>query len=53
MAVEIYNMLGQIIKTVVIDNQKEKINMSDLSRGIYYLKLNTNEGIQTKKIIIE
>lgn len=45
-----YNILGKEIKTFTIG--LESLDVRDLNNGIYLLKLNTDKGIITKKIII-
>jgi streptogramin lyase len=45
----IYNALGQLIKT---ENKKE-INVSDLSKGIYFIEVMTDKGKATKSFIVE
>ena len=47
--VTIYNTLGQLIKT---ENKKE-INVSDLSKGSYFLKIDTDKGSATKAFIVQ
>jgi hypothetical protein len=47
--VEIYNMLGKRIQ--VIQKPKNSINVSQLSKGIYLLKLITEKGSSTKRIM--
>lgn len=47
--VNIYNNLGQLI----ISKNKEIIETTQLSKGIYYVEVITNQGKSTKKIIIE
>ncbi|WP_158655212.1 T9SS type A sorting domain-containing protein [Flavivirga eckloniae] len=47
--VAIYNNLGQFIEST----QKDVINTSQLSSGLYYVKITTNKGEATKKLIIE
>ncbi|PXY39272.1 hypothetical protein DMB65_18665 [Flavobacterium cheongpyeongense] len=46
--INIYNSLGQFIKT---DNT-DKINISSLSKGIYYFEIITDKGKGTKAIIV-
>lgn len=57
MSVEIINVLGQIVKTILLENQNatnaKKIDMSDLTSGIYYLRITGKEGAKTQKIIID
>jgi len=53
--VEIYNSLGQLV------NQKESVNLSskvsfdvsNYSTGIYFVKINTENGLSTQQLIIE
>lgn len=53
--IQIYNILGSIVKDVVVERQSSiNINIADLSKGIYLVKTkNTNGGINTKKLIIK
>ena len=46
---EIYSTNGQFLKLV----SSKEINISDLKKGVYILKLNTENGILTQKIIKE
>ncbi len=47
--VNVYNKLGQLIKTV----ETTVLNTTELAKGIYYFEVHTNQGKATKKIIIE
>jgi Flp pilus assembly pilin Flp len=47
--VNFYSTLGQLVKT---DN-KSQINVSDLSKGNYFVEVITNQGKATKTIIIK
>jgi len=50
--VEIINIIGKVLKQIEIQNNSHFIvGMSDQSAGIYLLKLTTDEGVVTKKII--
>jgi hypothetical protein len=51
-SVEIYSLLGQ--KVLVVDELKNnQINVANLSRGMYLLKISAEGNSVTKKIIIE
>ena len=53
--VQVYNVLGKLIKTIVpkIGVAKMNINLSELNKGIYLIKLETREGAyKTQKITI-
>ncbi|MDO7173272.1 T9SS type A sorting domain-containing protein [Mariniflexile sp. AS56] len=51
-SVELYNLIGQKVKSqsVLKDN---KLNVSDLSKGMYLLKVNTEDSSATRKILID
>lgn len=49
--IEVINSYGQIVKT--INDDFESINVSDLSSGIYMLKINSELGMINKKFIKE
>ena len=54
--IAIYNNLGQsVYQNKLINSQKERvlIDVSTLSKGIYFVKLNTENAFQLKKLIIE
>lgn len=47
--IKIYNSLGQIVHTT----QETRIDTSQFSKGIYYIEVTTNQGISSKKLIVE
>lgn len=49
--VEVYNVFGQLIKTIVPDENPLHINISGLSDGMYYVRITTDDGIVTKKFM--
>ena len=49
--VKIIDINGKLIK--LYDNNLQKLNISDINNGMYFLKIKTNKGILTKKILIE
>jgi hypothetical protein len=50
---EILNVNGQIIRTIIHQSPETSINIEDLSRGVYLIKAITDNGIVTKKFIKE
>lgn len=48
----IYNTLGKLVKKVQDISETTEINVSDLSNGIYVVKIQKGTAIQTKKIQI-
>ncbi|WP_242134917.1 endonuclease [Aestuariivivens marinum] len=51
--VVVYNLLGKKIMSHTINNSKNFIDISILSKGVYLVKLNSNEVSITKKLIIQ
>lgn len=52
---DLINSLGQIVKNSILDENidNHRISVSDLSDGMYYLRLSSNNGFFNKKIIIK
>ena len=48
----IYNMLGNIVKQVNGAKNETKINLSNVSKGIYLTSIHTKNGIIVKRIIV-
>ena len=46
-SVNLYNSLGQLI----LQSEEESIDVSQLSKGMYVLQINTSQGTETKRII--
>lgn len=51
--IEIINLNGTIIKTQTISNKTCKIDVSELSKGLYFIKIYSDYGMKTEKIVIE
>ena len=49
--IRMYNVLGKLIKTNKINSKNNKIDISALPKGIYLLKINSENQVITKKII--
>jgi hypothetical protein len=50
--IQLYNIQGQLIKTDSFENSKNIVIKTNSLKGIYILKVNTTEGIISKKIIL-
>ena len=46
-SINVYNHLGQL----VLQSKEAIIDVSQLSKGMYVLQINTGQGIETKRII--
>jgi acetyl esterase/lipase len=51
--IEMFNLSGATIKTVQCNTHQTVINCSDLSSGLYLLRVLQGNSIQTKKIILQ
>ncbi len=50
---EVYDCLGKVMKVREIEEMKTTIDLSNLPKGIYFLKLVSTEGTLVKKIMIQ
>jgi len=48
--VEVLNLTGQVISSKTVNNNETVINVSDLNRGLYFIKVRTERGESTTKI---
>lgn len=49
----IYNVLGKQVLVENITPNKDFINVSNLNKGIYLVKINSSQGVLTKKLIVQ
>jgi len=49
--VEIFNVYGQSLKKVQIDNYREKIDISELPQGVYIFKVFSDKAVSINKVI--
>ena len=49
--INIYNALGQIVKSENISKNKNNIDISNLSKGIFIIKINFRSTNISKKLI--
>ena len=50
--IEVFNTLGQKVMTVSANDNHAKLNTSNLSKGMYMLKLHTDKGVVNQKFTI-
>jgi xyloglucan-specific exo-beta-1,4-glucanase len=51
--IQIFNILGQEVKTLFLKNIEDEINSSDLDSGIYLIKITDNKKVYSERLIIE
>jgi len=49
--IQIYNFKGQLIRNLLLSNKSQNIDLSELERGIYFLKIYTGNSVLNKEII--
>lgn len=50
---EIYDMTGKPVLTGVVKNLDNTLNMNNLAKGMYFIRLHTATGVETHKLIIQ
>ena len=51
--ISIYNLQGKIVKQIFVSANNCKLNITNLSSGMYVVEVKNNEGRKFKKFIIE
>ena len=49
----VFNVIGEAVKIFGIKMQSTMLDLTELPKGIYFLKVSSTEGMLTKKIVIE
>lgn len=49
--ISIYSLVGQLVRSIDSGSNIQTINMSDLTNGVYIVKIKTNQGVIDQKII--
>ncbi|MGC4039970.1 MAG: T9SS type A sorting domain-containing protein [Flavobacterium sp.] len=49
--VEMADMNGRVVKTAVINATEGQVSVNDLAAGVYMVKITTDSGVVTKKIV--
>ncbi len=52
-AYTIYDLSGKKLQTGIISNEKEPVNLSSYTKGIYIIEIKTGKGVISKKVIKE
>jgi hypothetical protein len=51
-SIQVFNNMGQVVYTATVHGEETTINTSTFNAGIYFIKVNTTEGSQNVKLII-
>ena len=52
-SIELYDVQGRILETVLENNNSLKFDISEKQNGVYFLKINSENGSKVEKIIKE
>lgn len=52
-SIELYDIQGRILETILEDSSAFRLDISSKSNGIYFLKIKTDKGIKVEKIVKE
>ncbi len=52
MTVVVYNTIGELVKTIVVNNNQTVVDLTDVASGVYTVKVMADNQIATKKITI-
>ena len=50
--VEIFNQLGQRVYSQVVKNTYFNLNTSEFNSGVYYVRITTDQGVATEKVMV-
>jgi hypothetical protein len=53
LSLSIYNMAGSLVKSEILKQNQQQINISDLSCGTYMVEIRSEEGSAKQKLIIQ
>ena len=52
-AIDLYNLHGELLSKKVVSGYDSELNTSSLSPGLYLLKISSDQGVASKRIIIK
>ena len=52
-SIQLYDVQGRLLQTKLVDDNTVKMDISDKSKGVYFLKVTSNDGIKVEKVVKE
>lgn len=52
-AVKVFNTLGTVVNEVAYNGSTTSIDVSGLSKGLYFVQLTTSNGVSTQSVVVE
>ncbi len=53
LALNIYNTIGALVKSVILSQNQQQINIGDLSNGVYVVEVKSKDYTEKQKLIIQ
>lgn len=51
--VSVHGLIGNLLESFEWNGESTTLNLKDLPKGVYFLKINVNDNIETRKIVIQ
>ncbi|MFT6745741.1 MAG: hypothetical protein ACJAZ2_000075 [Glaciecola sp.] len=51
--IKVLNTLGSVVAALAFDGTKTSVDVSGLSKGLYFVQLTTNDGVSTQSVVVE
>ena len=51
--VKVLNIIGQTVSDQLVDDTQTTLDVSELKAGVYFVQMETNNGIHTERLIVE
>ena len=48
---EVYDVYGKLLNTIIVTENPTRINVSGLANGMYFVRVSTEEGMVTKTFV--
>lgn len=52
-SISVFNLTGKLLKSIQVTGTDYQLNTSDLNEGLYLIKINTEKGFISKRLVIE
>ena len=51
--IKVMNVLGEVVKEMKVNNETIEVDLSNYGKGIYFIEVKSEKGIQRKKFVKE
>lgn len=52
-SIEVFSILGESVRTVFVNSASYQLDLSKYAKTVYFLKINTNQGSEMRKILVK